>query len=464
VLAENHRQTNLEKTLKKLRPQSEVFYVPAHSEGPGRALLSIKDKLNTDQSVIVSYCDFGMKWDANDFLRFVEQTESDCCLVSYSGYHAHYVTETPYAYSRVENNRVIEIKEKGWFQDREKEYASNGIYYFKTGKLLLKALDLQFSEKNFINGESYTSLTVQSLMKANPETFVTVYEIPAFYQWGTPEDLSDYCYWEKTFENYFKKRPKIQMAHILVPMAGMGKRFRQTTDVPKPFLKIDGSPIYQRAVNCFDGKKLFVALEEHRKYLGGEESLFIEKTPEGQSLTTLAGALKLPMDREVFVTACDHEIVIDENVFEKAKTEADAVIFTVTGYPGSRRNSESYAYVNAEKNGQVVSVSCKKTISDSPTADPLLVGSFWFKSNQILQKGIELQTAKNLRANGELYLDLVFNCLIEAGKTVKICPLKSYINWGDPQAMSEALYWYEVFGGRSLTKRNRFSGVISDGI
>ena len=348
------------------------------------------------------------------------------------------------------------------------------MYYFKSGKLLLKGLDLQFSEKNFINGESYTSLTVQSLMKYEKDLYVTVYEIPAFYQWGTPEDLTDFQYWESSFENYFRKRKALNVKNLIVPMAGLGKRFLKSTDVPKPFLKIDDRPIYLRASDGISGKKIFVGLDAHKQFIQSGDFVSLDKTPEGQSLTTLMGAEKVPKDQEVMVTACDHEFVIDESDFEKAKESADAIIFTVKGYPGSRRNPSSFAYVNTVSNEvdsravdpaySVASVSCKETISETPEKDPLLVGTFWFRRNEILIKGIQDQVKKNLRANGELYLDLVFNCLIEAGFKVKICPLKSYINWGDPLALAEALYWYEVFGGHRLVKRGRFSGVIESGI
>lgn len=459
VLSEAHKETQLEVTLKDLRPLSKVVYIAPHSEGPGKALYALKDCLKPEQPTLVSYCDYGMKWDAQDFSDYVQRTQSDCCLVSYSGYHAHYVTETPYAYSWAESNSVKNIKEKGWFKNREIEFASNGLYYFKTAHLLFEGLDLQYSQKNFVNGESYTSLTVASLMDHRPELFVTVYEIPCFYQWGTPDDLLDYEYWERSFGHYFQKNNPINFEQILVPMVGFGGRFKKDFTVPKPFLKIQGKALYQRSVQGFLGEKYYIAHSGYEKFMNVENVTYLPEVIKGQALATFEGVKKLNHEQEVFVTNCDHEVVIDHAEFLKVKQEADAIIFTIKGFPGCRRSANSYAYVKTNMLNDVDFVSNKQPLSETPDKDDLLVGSFWFRSAKILNTFLEKQISANQSENGELYLDAIFNLMLAEGKKVKFCRLKSYVNWGDPDLMAEGLYWYEVFGGHQLQKRKKFHGV-----
>ena len=67
--------------------------------------------------------------------------------------------------------------------------------------------------------------------------------------------------------------------------------------------------------------------------------------------------------------------------------------------------------------------------------------------------------AKDLRVNGELYLDSVFECLIDLGYCVRMVPLEGYLCWGEPGIMSEALYWQETFCGRQIPRRGRFPGI-----
>lgn len=123
-------------------------------------------------------------------------------------------------------------------------------------------------------------------------------------------------------------------------------------------------------------------------------------------------------------------------------------------YLGGERNLEfSFSLVQ--------SVSVKVPISDHPHQDPLLVGTFWFKNKSILEKSLEQLIQSNRRVNGELYLDSIFNILIENGYKVRTIPLAGYVNWGDPDSLAEALYWKEIFMGHRLSKRQRLEGVHS---
>ena len=133
------------------------------------------------------------------------------------------------------------------------------------------------------------------------------------------------------------------------------------------------------------------------------------------------------------------------------------------GFPGAQRRPQAFAYVQtgnvSSEFPEVSRVSVKKPISENPSQDPLLVGTFWFKNKSILEKGIQLLKKNDVRVNGELYLDSVFDLLIGQGHRVQIFPLDGYINWGDPDSLAEALYWSEVFEGQKNSMRSRFSGV-----
>jgi hypothetical protein len=182
----------------------------------------------------------------------------------------------------------------------------------------------------------------------------------------------------------------------------------------------------------------------------------------------------------------------------------------VRGFPGSRRRPEAFAYVELKnffsseprtstlvQDSQVASsdllgsqilssqsstsqlshsqspgslspnsqfpevkrVSVKTPLSDNPPQDHLLVGTFWFKNKSVLEKALNQLITQDHRVNGELYLDSIFNVMIEQGLKVRIISLDGYINWGDPDSLAEALYWKEVFFGHRLSKRQRLEGV-----
>ena len=81
------------------------------------------------------------------------------------------------------------------------EYASNGTYYFKSGKILKKYFQELIDKDISTNGEYYCSM-VYNLMKED-NLNIRVFEIEKMLQWGTPKDLEEYLIWSDYF---FKKR------------------------------------------------------------------------------------------------------------------------------------------------------------------------------------------------------------------------------------------------------------------
>ncbi|MBI3556368.1 MAG: NTP transferase domain-containing protein, partial [Deltaproteobacteria bacterium] len=248
VMAENHRLSALPGLLSRLRPNGKQLFIAPHKMGPSFAVLEAlrANFLDTQRPVLVSYCDYAMVWDPAQFERFLGDTDCDAAVVSYRGFHAHYLDPRTYAYSRLEGERVVEVREKASFtENRENEYASSGGYFFKSGELLRRAIEYQASQGLSLNGELYTSLTVQALLKMQPQSHVRVFEIPGFFQWGTPEALKDYEYWARTFSAYNKSPGCAGVVdQLLVPMAGSGTRFRAVTSYPKPLVPVFGRPMF----------------------------------------------------------------------------------------------------------------------------------------------------------------------------------------------------------------------------
>jgi NDP-sugar pyrophosphorylase family protein len=477
VLAENHRDTGLPALLRRLRPTANLSYVLPHSRGPGHAILAGLSAIPDEAPVFVSYCDYGMVWDCAQFARFVDETGCDACLISYRGFHAHYLSPVTYAYSRLEGERVVEVREKGSFTaDREGEYASAGGYYFRTAALLRESVEHQIALDLQLGGELYTSLTVEALLRKRPGAHVRVFEVPGFFQWGTPEDLKSFEYWERCFRAHNRAAAaRGKVAQVLLPMAGLGSRFAQVTGLPKPLIPVFGRPMYQAALDSLPAaeRTVLVALKKFEPQLSrslgpGVETVALPQTPPGQALSTEAGLSRLDLGREVLVTACDHGIVLPAERWAafRDRPDCDAAIFTLHGFPGAARHPLAYSYVVPAPGGdafpEVQRVSLKRNPSADPLQDHVLVGTFWFREGRILRLGIDELKRRDVRVNGELYLDAVFDCLRDLGMRVRMIPLDGYVCWGEPDLLAEALYWQELFTGRRIDRRQRHPGVPRD--
>lgn len=472
VMADNHRDSDLPAVLSQLRPSAKQIFIEAHSLGPTFAIKAALPQMQSTAPVLVSYCDYGFKWDPWDFAEFVKNSKCHCALLSYRGFHAHYLSPVTYAFSRMDGEQVVEVKEKGSFTDnRENEFASAGAYYFDSVDTLREAIEAQEKLGLSLNGEYYTSLTIEAFLRTRPQANVRVYEIPAFYQWGTPEDLQTFEYWEKTFQTWaHTQKHSMSVANIHMPMAGLGSRFKNLYETPKPFINIDDTPMYRIALKSLPkGDKVsFVTLQSVRENLKmgvHETAEFLQETPPGQAFSVNAGLPLIAKEGDLVVSACDHSLVLEPEVWSRFQSnpDCDAAIFTVRGFPGADRRPQAFAYVEVGESREefplVRGVSVKKPLSEKPSKDPLLVGSFWFKNKKILETYLSSLIEMDERVNGELYLDSIFNVMLRHSVKVRIIPLTGYVNWGDPDSLAEALYWKEVFLGHRLSKRSRLEGV-----
>lgn len=481
VMAENHRDTALPDELRRVRPLATQAFVPCHDRGPGVAILEGLRHIPGDAPVLVTYCDYGMVWDNAQFEHFVRDSQCDACIISYRGFHAHYLSPQMYAYSRLDDRDgecVREIREKGCFSaNREAEFASCGGYYFRSCDLLRRALEYQFQHGMLHEGEAYTSLTVEALLRmgsTGQPPHVRIFEIPGFFQWGTPEDLGSFVYWESTFQAVTRSLSReSSVGCVIMPMAGEGSRFVGVTTVPKPFIEIGGLPMSSRALASLpraeSGRHVIVALECHRHFfentpLPRDSTVFLPSTPAGQALSVEAGLNLVPEGTDVLVSASDHAIAMDGEKWERFRSAGgcDAAIFTIRGFPGVGRRPHDFSYVSTHPDGEfprVAAVSVKQPLSADPVADRLLVGSFWFKDVGVLRAGIDLLKESGARTNGEMYLDAVFDFLKARGYTVKAFDLDGYVNWGDPESLAEAMYWHEAFLGHRLDRRPRYPGL-----
>jgi NDP-sugar pyrophosphorylase family protein len=185
---------------------NQFIFIDPNSGGPLKTVIAGLEKIPDHAPVFVSYCDYGMIWDANRLLKFVEKNNSDICFVSYKGFHAHYLSPNMYCYTKTDGNKVLDIKEKECFSEsREDDYASTGGYYFKSAGLLKQAVAEQIKQDLNWRGEYFTSLAAKALMNVRSDLNVHVYEISKFFQWGTPEDLKAFEYWAEVDYASFKK-------------------------------------------------------------------------------------------------------------------------------------------------------------------------------------------------------------------------------------------------------------------
>ncbi len=148
-------------------------------------------------------------------------------------------------------------------------------------------------------------------------------------------------------------------------------------------------------------------------------------------------AEELHPDWPVLVAACDNTHLYDEArlAAELADPSIACLVWTYCGEPRVLAKPHQFGWVRARTETVSIEVSFKTPISDDLLHDHVISGCFTFRSASLMIQAIDRMIARGLRVNGEYYLDVVPNLLIELGERVKVFLVDKYVGWGfgDPR-------------------------------
>jgi|SaaInlStandDraft_6_1057023.scaffolds.fasta_scaffold14331_2 NDP-sugar pyrophosphorylase family protein len=449
---------DLRGVLKKYCPDGKIVSIEPHKKGPVYAVMQAADYIKDEEPIIVNYCDFSCYWDYKDFKKFVVQSKCDGAIPSYRNFHPHSLGSTYYAYLKESEGWVTDIQEKKPYTDTPmREFASSGTYYFSSGKMVRKYFKLVMERDLNINGEYYVSLAYKAMLE---ECSVAVYELEHFMQWGTPKDLEEYLVWSKTFEELVHASPVRERPQgtILLPMAGLGKRFAdEGYDKTKPLIEVSGRSMVVQAVSDLPLGENYVFVL--RQEMSGVDAIkkeleshfqncqfkVLESLTEGQASTCLMG-MNESIREPLTIGACDmgarYSIKAFEGLLEDP--EVDIIVWAASGHPDATRKPEMYGWILTDENGLIQNVSVKKPIGN-PSKDYIVTGTFTFKNPEHFISSAKRMISLDSRVNGEFYVDSCINDAIQLGYRCKVFLVDHYISWGTPSDLRTYEYWQSCF-------------------
>jgi hypothetical protein len=245
----------------------------------------------------------------------------------------------------------------------------------------------------------------------------------------------------------------------LIPMAGRGNRFFQDYyRVPKPLVTVMGSPMFITALRSFPpaDKYVFLYLEEHlarysiepviRSHYPQSSIIPVPEVTEGQASTCLLAEPLLNPDEGLFIASCDYQTIFDHDRYNALISDPDVDVIVWTFRLGSitKAPPDAYAFCRV-KGDQVTEIVEKQIISNNPSEDPAVVGSFWYRSASLFVRGAKEMIDLNIRVNGEFYVGTSINQLINAGFRVVTFEVDSFISFGNPIELRHFEYWQEYF-------------------
>lgn len=421
--------------------------------GPVGAIFGVKNELinyiSEEDEVIVSYCDYGMKWDYNDFKDFIKETRADAAIPCYRGYHPHLTDENNvYACTKTMSStdfNVYRVFEKYKSKDRFNENWSAGLYYFNKFSLMNYAFEEMIRCGETLNSEYYVSLAYNYICDSyNVQSYN---KIEKFYQFGTPKDFE---YVKAKLNNLDVQNDKTEITNTVILSAGKGERFLNLNyHQPKPFLPLHRKSLVENISDTFKN------VNTHIRFVGSDaHNVFWNTVPYGDikliESNKIGAAYSYKracsdLEGDTLVVPCDLVAKHVTNKFLELKEDSDVIIFTAKPSEYNYNSQKSFAWVQGENN-VVIDITIKERKPKMSAEETVLIGSFWVKENKVLLSNIEEIFEKRFTVNDEYYLDNAFKNMLDNGLKIKYLVLDNYYSLGTPSEYEENKYWLEIKG------------------
>lgn len=233
--------------------------------------------------------------------------------------------------------------------------------------------------------------------------------------------------------------------NILIPLAGLGKRFSdEGFNQPKPLIKIEDKEMILHAIDSLgiDGKYLFVIRKSDfsedlkkllKKYKSDCSILEIDYLTEGPACTSLLFKDLINNEDPLVIANCDQIMWWDGEFFIKSIKNNIYDGIVVTYYANTSKNS----YAKVDRTGRVVEIKEKEVISNIS-----LNGiHYWKHGKDFVSSAEEMINEKDKSINGEYYIGPTYNYMIKNNKRVGIfhIPDTMHNSVGTPDDLREYL-------------------------
>jgi NDP-sugar pyrophosphorylase family protein len=251
---------------------------------------------------------------------------------------------------------------------------------------------------------------------------------------------------------------------IILPMAGTGNRFVQKGySDPKPLIRVNGKRIIEYILDMFDADDEFVFIcnDVHLQTTNMREILLslkpnatIISMPQhklGPVYTVQQAYDHIRDDEEVIVSYCDNPHLWDRQDFQKAMKDGgfDGCVLTHTGFHPHTLANTKMAFVKGE-NGVLEEIKEKACYTDNPMNEHASTGVYYFKRGGDIKKYFDRAIERGIQYNGEFYVTLVYNLLVEDGLKVGYYDTPFVTVFGTPEEVENFVSWTTILNGGQI--------------
>jgi NDP-sugar pyrophosphorylase family protein len=247
-------------------------------------------------------------------------------------------------------------------------------------------------------------------------------------------------------------------------MSGSGERFAKAGyNLPKPLIQVDGEPIIKYVVSMFspEDRFTFICNEKHLSKTNLESTLRAI-APRGEIVSIMphktgpVGAVNQCLDcikdnEETIVNYCDFYSLWNYPDFlqnTRARQAAGAIVAYRDFHP-HMLGTDNYAFIK-EKNLWLEAIQEKRPFTSNRMQEFASNGTYYFSKGAHIKKYFAELVQRNININGEFYVSMVYNLMVEDKLPVSIYKVSNMLQWGTPKDLEEYQKWSDYF--RELTK------------
>lgn len=230
--------------------------------------------------------------------------------------------------------------------------------------------------------------------------------------------------------------------NLLIPMAGIGKRFLDAGwNIPKQLIQVGDKTMIEWSMSCIDYEKcnkIFIVRRDQVNNFNidffiknkfGEDSIIIisEVETEGTISSCLLAQKYIDNDNPLAITTLDVFFTPNFNP-ENLDSTVDGTILTFNS------DNPAYSYSQINEHGFVIKTAEKEVISNNAS-----VGLYCFKRGSQFVKYANQMIQENLRTRNEFYVCPLYNLFIDSGLKIKTMDVDSMHLMGTPDELNNFL-------------------------
>jgi NDP-sugar pyrophosphorylase family protein len=253
---------------------------------------------------------------------------------------------------------------------------------------------------------------------------------------------------------------------IIIPMAGTGDRFISKGYIdPKPLIRVNGKRIIEYILESFsdNDEYIFICNSSHlantsmrdilKELVPNCKIIGIPPHKKGPVHTVLYAMDDIGDEEEIIISYCDNPFIWDKSDFEDFvnKKSLDGCILTHSGFHPHTLNKTKMAFIK-ETGGVVEEIKEKECYTDNPMSEHASTGLYYFKKGEYVKKFFNELIEKDINYNGEYYVTLVYNLLIDNNLKVGYYDTSFVTVFGTPEEVESFESWTKII----------YSGQIKD--